>query len=536
MLRPRDTQRALFDPCLALSRNAVQRRSVAGAIFGGVVNAQTCMKTFVMFDTSEVKSIPELRSPAPPLVVDLDGTLLKTDLLIESLLVLLKQAPWRVLLVPFWLLKGRAYLKQQIARRVSLDAGTLPYRTELLDYLKAQRAAGRSIVLATAADASIARQIANQLNLFDRVFSSDGSTNLRGERKRERLVREFGEKGFDYAGNSRQDLAVWASARRAIAVNPGRRVRSRISHLEFASCAFEDPSTPAERAMDRLRVLRPQHWVKNLLVFAPVLAAHRANEFALLSRLLVAFVSLSLVASGGYLLNDLFDLASDRQHPHKRLRPFAAGHLPLTYAIGAIPVLLALGLLAAASISGVLAAAVATYFLLSMTYSLRVRKVAVLDVLFLAGLYTIRILAGSAAVTIWPSHWLLALSTFVFFSLALVKRYGELMLMRRIDGDGAKARAYELSDAELLASMGVASGYLAVLVLAFYINSDKAPMLYGRYQLIWFLCPLLLYWISHVWLIAHRGEMPDDPVAFALRDRTSWILLALMLAISVLAL
>lgn len=208
----------------------------------------------------------------------------------------------------------------------------------------------------------------------------------------------------------------------------------------------------------------------------------------------------------------------------------------MSYGLAAIPVLFALGLLTGALVSKLFLVAALSYFILSLTYSLRVRKAAVLDVIFLAGLYTLRILAGSAAVEVWPSHWLLALSTFLFFSMALVKRYGELVIMRRQDGDGAKARGYELSDGELLASMGIASGYLGVLVLALYINSEKAPVLYGRYQLMWFLCPLLLYWISHVWLVAHRGKMPDDPVVFALHDRVSWILAGLMLAISVLAL
>ncbi len=468
----------------------------------------------------------------PPMVVDLDGTLVKTDLLIETVITLLKQAPWRILCLPFWLLRGRAYLKQQVAKRVSLDVALLPYRPELLDYLKAQRAQGRTIVLATSADKAIALRVAEHLNLFDSVLSSDGSTNLSGELKRELLVSKFGEKGFDYAGNGREDLIVWASARQAIAVNPGRRVRSGMAHLENISRAFEGPQTGIR---ERVKVLRPQHWLKNLLVFAPLLAAHRLNELTLLGHLLVGFLALGLIASSTYMINDLLDLPSDRRHPNKRLRPFAAGDLPLTYALVMIPVLFALGCLAAILVSRLFLCAALAYFALSLTYSLFVRRIVILDVLFLAGLYTLRILAGSAAVSIWPSHWLLALSTFLFFSMALVKRYGELVVMKRIDGEGAKARAYELSDAELLASMGIASGFLAVLVLALYINSDKAQVLYAHYQLMWFLCPLLLYWISHVWLIAHRGRMPDDPVVFAVHDRTSWILVALIVAISVLA-
>lgn len=470
--------------------------------------------------------------PAVPFVVDLDGTLIKTDLLLESLLALLKRAPWRIVLLPFWLLRGRAYLKQQIASRAGVDAATLPYRSELLDYIRAQRAQGRTIVLATAANAALAQAVAEHLKLFDLVFSSDATTNLCGNAKRDLLIKTFGETGFDYAGNGLEDLPVWASAREAIAVNPGRRVRSRISGIAQASCILADSGAGWAQ---RVKVLRPHHWAKNLLLFAPLLAAHRMNEVALLGRLLLAFLSFACIASSTYLVNDLFDLTADRRHPHKRLRPFASGTLPLGFALEAIPVLLLAGLLIASFVSTLFIAAVCCYLLLSLTYSLHVRRIALLDVILLAGLYTLRILAGSAAVEVWPSHWLLALSTFLFFSMALVKRYSELTIMRKIDGDGATARGYELSDAELLASMGIASGYLAVLVLALYINSDTAQLLYGRYQLMWFLCPLLLYWISHFWLVAHRGKMPDDPVVFALHDRVSWILVALMAGISVLA-
>ncbi len=480
----------------------------------------------------DVKS-PEQRSGRPVLAVDLDGTLVKTDLLAESLVGLLKQKPWRILSLPFWLLKGRAYFKQQVARRVSLDVAVLPYREEVLNYVKSRRAGGSTIVLATAADMQIARQVADHLRLFDLILASDGTTNLSGQTKRDRLVKEFGENGFDYAGNDRHDLSVWAAARKAIVVNPSSGVRSSVAGVAQVDRVFEDSRYSLA---DCLKALRPQHWLKNLLVFVPLLAAHRIDEFALLGKLFLAFLALGCMASSGYLMNDLLDLPADRHHPGKRFRSFAAGNLPISYALKMIPLLVCFGSLLGTLVSGLFVAAAFTYLGLSLTYSLCVKRFAILDVIFLAGLYTVRILAGSAAVAIWPSHWLLAFSTFLFFSLALVKRYGELAIMRRAEGDQAKARAYELTDAELLATMGIASGYLAVLVLALYINSDKAQMLYERYQLIWFLCPLLLYWISNVWLNAHRGRMPDDPLVFALKDRTSRILILVMIVIIVLAL
>jgi 4-hydroxybenzoate polyprenyltransferase len=469
---------------------------------------------------------------APVLVVDLDGTLLKTDLLVESLLVLLKRNPLYLFLLPVWLLHGKAYLKQQVARRVDLDVSALPYRNGFLAYLKAQHDGERLLALATGADMRQARQVADYLKIFDWVFASDGITNLTGESKRNRLVGVFGEKGFDYAGNDRSDLTVWSSARKAIVVAPSLLVKRRVARLTQVDRVFEKPGGGLP---GYLKPLRLRHWLKNILVFAPVLAAHRMGELGLSGRLILAFLAFGCFASGGYLLNDLFDLATDRHHPHKRFRPFAASDLPLSYALAMIPLLVCLGSLIALLVSPLFLVVMWIYLALSLTYSLYMRKVVILDVIALAGLYTIRIMAGSVAVAIWPSHWLLAFSTFLFFSLALVKRYGELVIMRTVDGDKATARGYQLNDEELLAAMGIASGYLAVLVLALYINSGTAQALYGRYQLIWLLCPLLFYWISHVWLIAHRGKMPDDPVVFATSDKTSRIVALLMLVVSLVA-
>ena len=471
--------------------------------------------------------LEERSVPSPALVVDLDGTLVKTDLLLESLLALLRQQPAFILALPVWLLKGKAYLKQEIARRVSLDVGLLPYREQLVDYLKAQRAQGRTIVLATGGDMRIAEQVADHLKLFDLVLASDGHTNLSGECKRARLVKEFGEKGFDYVGNDRRDLTVWPSARRAIVVNPSPRVRSRVAGLTQVDRIFEEPK---RGLVDYLKALRPQQWLKNLLVFVPLLGAHRVDEIALLGKALLAFVAFGCLASSGYLMNDLFDLAADRRHPRKRYRSFAAGDLPLSYAFRTVPVLLVLGCFAGTLVSPMLAGVALIYFGLSASYSLYARQIVLLDVLVLAGLYTLRIIAGTVSVDIWPSPWLLAFSTFLFFSLALVKRYSELAL------NHVPARGYEPSDQELLMSMGIASGYVAILVLALYINTATAHLLYKHYGVLWVLCPLLFYWISHMWLSAHRGKMPDDPVVFATNDWTSRVLIVLMVATVALAL
>lgn len=279
-----------------------------------------------------------------------------------------------------------------------------------------------------------------------------------------------------------------------------------------------------------LRALRPQHWLKNVLAFVPLLAAHQLLQPALLGRTLLMFAAFCCCASSGYLINDLCDLSADRRHPLKRLRPFASGRVPRTFGVAMAAALAIAGCALSALLSELALAIVLAYLVLTVAYSLSFKKVELLDVLVLACLYTLRIVGGAAAIALWPSVWLLAFSMFLFISLALIKRYAELVTMRAVDGERARARGYELGDAELLASAGTASGYTAVLLLALYIASGAAQMLYSRHQLMWLVCPLLLYWVGYLWLNAHRGKMHHDPLVFATRDRRSRILIMLMLA------
>jgi 4-hydroxybenzoate polyprenyltransferase len=328
-------------------------------------------------------------------------------------------------------------------------------------------------------------------------------------------------------------LTILSSARKIILVYPDRTTELAVSRLAEVDRVFEGRKL---QFADYLVPLRPRHWLKNLLAFAPVFAAHQFYEISLLERSFVAFAGLCCCASSGYLFNDLFDLSADRRHPRKRFRLFAAGDLPLSYALVMIPILVIFGCLLGLFVSPLLGGMLLAYFILTLCYSLYIKRVVLLDVIVLAALYTLRIIIGSAAVGIWPSPWLLAFSIFLFLSLALVKRYSELVVMRKVDGDAAKARSYELGDAELLAAKGTASGYLAVFVLALYITSGPADTLYGRHEFIWFLCPLLLYWIGRMWLMAHRGRMNDDPVVFTMSDWTSRILILLMLGTAIAAL
>jgi 4-hydroxybenzoate polyprenyltransferase len=479
----------------------------------------------------EISGLPNQQATSLPLVVDLDGTLVKTDLLAESFLALMRQNPFHLFLLPFWLLRGKAFLKRQISQRVTLDVSLLPYHHELLDYLKLQHAQGRQLVLATGTDRRIAQQVVDYLQIFHRVLASDGTINLSGRYKQSRLVAEFGERCFDYAGNSRRDLAVWSSARKAILVNPTKNLSRKAAGLTEIEQVF-----PGRKGKLRLylQALRLQQWLKNLLVFIPLVMSRRFLDFDLLEKTFLAFLAFGFCASSVYLANDLLDLPSDRHHPRKRQRPFATGDLSLFWGLGLSPLLVCLSLLVSLLLPLSFLGTLVIYYVLNLSYSFYLKRIVLLDVIVLAGLYTLRIMAGSASISIWPSSWLLAFSTFIFLSLALVKRYAELVTMEAESGV-VQVRGYLIVDKELLASLGSGSGYVAVLVLAIYISSGIAEIHYTRHYLVWLLCPLLLYWISYVWLMAHRGTMQDDPLVFTIRDRVSRIVLLLAAVVLLLA-
>lgn len=458
-----------------------------------------------------------------PLCVDLDGTLIKSDVLWESLFQYLKKRPLGLFLLPFWVLKGKAHFKAKIAARVDLDPSLLPYSKSFLQYLYQERAEGRTLVLATASHEGPATCIAEHLGIFDGVYASDGQTSLSGPRKLARLIGEYGERGFDYAGNAPVDLEIWPHAAEGVLVNPLRGVRQAASTMDKAQLLFEDR---ARGFQTYFRATRVHQWLKNLLVFVPLFLAHRYHDPALVAQAAVAFLAFSFCASSAYLLNDLLDLQADRRHPTKRRRPFAAGDLSIPSGV----VLMATLLLAATAIGLFLPTAflalLALYYLMNLGYSLRFKQEALVGVLVLAGLCTLRILAGAAAVGVETSFWLLAFSLFLFLSLALVKRYSEMLVMHaeRQARFVSSGRGYGPGDLETLSKLGTASGYLAVLVLALCISSDEVKTLYTHPQAIWLLCPLLLYWISRIWLMARRNEMHEDPVVFAIADRRSHLL------------
>lgn len=470
---------------------------------------------------------PQTLQPHVPLCIDLDGTLIRSDLLVESAVSLLRTNPLYLFRFAGWLLRGRAHLKREIAQRTTIDVATLPYEQRLLGWLS-ENAGARPRILCTASDRRFAEAVAAHVGGFDDVLASDGVTNLSGRNKADLLGGKFGDRGFDYAGNETKDLHVWGRARRAIVVNGPAGLAARAGDVAEVERVFERDGSPW-RAW--LRALRLHQWLKNLLVFLPLLTAHLMFVPDAVQNATLAFFSFCLCASGVYLLNDLIDLDADRRHPRKRLRPFAAGTLPLAAGLAVAPLLTIVSFGVAFAISPLFAAVLGCYYVLTLAYSFALKRIAMLDTIVLAGLYTIRIIGGTAALHIGTSFWLLAFSMFLFLSLAMIKRHTELDALLKQGDSRSSGRGYSVDDLPLVQSLGGASGFLAVLVLALYINSTASELLYRRPHLLWLLCPLLLYWISRAWLIAHRGNMHDDPVVFAITDRTSRLLLAVAVII-----
>lgn len=457
-----------------------------------------------------------------PLVVDLDGTLIKTDLLIESFFSLLKGNPLYLFFIPFWLAGGKANLKHQIAIRAEIDPALLPYRSDFLEHLRSEKEGGRELILATASHERYAQGIAHHLGLFSRVFASNAHDNLKGPYKRDRLVAELGEEGFVYAADDPADLAIWSHSAGAVLVDVSRDLRRRVSQTCHVEATFDYPA-PGLRTY--IKAMRLHQWLKNLLIFLPLAAAHQVTNPELLVLGALAFLSFGLCASSVYLLNDLLDLPADRSHPRKCKRPFASGDVSLLRGIALIPVLLVTAFALAALVGSEFVLVLAGYYVLTLAYSLSLKRIVLVDVMVLAALYTTRIIAGSAATQIEPSFWLLAFSMFLFLSLAMVKRVAELTGLKTSAEEKAAGRGYHAGDLETLTSLGTSSGYMAVLVLALYINSENVTQMYTHPEVIWLILPMLLYWISRMWMATTRDKMHDDPLVYAIKERVNQLIL-----------
>lgn len=460
------------------------------------------------------------------LVVDLDGTLLRSDLLHESFWSALAR-DWRTPGLSLMALhKGRASLKRHLANAANLEISTLPYDSKVIGFIDAWRQSGGRTALVTASDLVFAEAVAEHLGIFDEVHGSDGKLNLKGEQKGQFLEERFGLKGFSYIGDAVADLPVWKRAAKAITVNASAALRRE---AERACDTAEHLVTKAHSVTPYIQALRPHQWLKNVLVFLPMLAAHQLDGPIFLLSLL-AFVCFSAVASSVYVLNDLLDLAADRAHPRKKNRPFASGSIPIAHGAWMAAGLLILGALLAAVLSGEFLLVMGAYYFLTMAYSLNLKRRIVIDICVLAGLYTARIVAGGVATGTPLSIWLLAFSIFFFLSLAAVKRQAELIDSAERGNLKAGGRGYHVDDLPIISMIAIGAGYVSVLVMTLYVNSPAVVKLYAHPDALWGVCAILLYWITRTVLIAHRGHMHDDPVVYAARDRISQICLVIAVA------
>lgn len=457
-----------------------------------------------------------------PLCIDLDGTLISSDSLLESVLNLVKQKPWFLLILPFWILRGRNFFKNKTSSYVLPNVGEFPYRKEVLNFIKEEKAKGRKIVLATATVQPIADAVQAHLGLFDEVLGSSENQNLRSSNKASILVAKFGEKGFDYAGDTPPDLNVWRKAAGAILVNTSIQLTLKAEKNGNVIKTFRTEKSGLKLFIKEIRIYQ---WLKNILIFLPLFMAHRFLEPQLFFQVLTAFISFSLSASSVYILNDLLDLEADRLHPRKKNRPLASGELPLISGFIGFPLLLLLGIGSSFLFLPLeFSLTLITYIILTTAYSFIIKRIYILDIFLLSVLYTIRLLAGAVAVNVPVSKWLLAFSVFLFFSLAIVKRYTELKVMLEENKTKTSGRGYFVDDIGLLLNIGPASGYMSVLVFALYIYSNEVIHLYRHPAMLWPVAMCLMFWITRIWFLAHRGKMTDDPIVFTSKDYVSYII------------
>ncbi len=461
---------------------------------------------------------------AIPICVDLDGTLVNTDILWESMIKLCKGNPLYLLRLIAWRLRGRAFLKKKVAERVSVQSEFLPYNQKVLAFLQEAKAQNRPLVLATGSHITEAKKVAQHLGCFEQVFASDGNVNLTRENKQKSLVQAFGEKGFWYIGNSRDDVPCWKKAQAAYFVNTPLRIQKQVANEVPFSEVIDQKKFSWRVLMKQLRV---HQWVKNTLLFVPLITSH---TFHTAIDALIAFFSFSFLSSAVYIFNDLCDLESDRQHPTKKDRPLASGALSIQFGIGLIFTLIPLSFCLASLLPERFVWIVVAYSGLNLSYNLSLKARPILDVLCLSSLYLLRVLGGHAVTGVPLSSWLTTFALFFFLSLALIKRFTEMTTKKNAVG-----RGYLVTDATYISILGLTSSAIAILVFALYLNSEQVVKMYRSPEYLWFFIPILFYWINRLWLKAFRQEMHDDPVAFALKDRISYCLLGMILLVVFLA-
>ncbi len=467
------------------------------------------------------------------LCVDLDDTLVRTDTLFEITIKLIKNHPLLALKIPIWLTHGLAYTKHKIAKKARISAELLPYNKDVVRFIRKERKKGHPLCLATASDTLTATRITKHLNIFDNIIASDGITNRAGDKKAEAIIKTYGEKQFDYIGNSKADLAVWKHARRALVANAHPSVIKKAKNSANVTQVF--PRKKRRKIKTFLKQIRIHQWSKNLLLLVPILTAHKIDNLTPFFNVTLAFIAFSLVASGIYILNDLMDLEADRKHPLKKHRPIASGHMHILVAGYSMIALIITGITISIFLPAPFLIIIALYIIINITYSLHLKQIPLVDIFVLASLYVIRILAGSAATGIATSSWLFIFATFIFISLALAKRVSELNGLGIRKKNKVSGRGYITKDKKTLTILGITSGYISLIIFVLYITSNTVTSLYARPNTLWLLLPLFFFWITRIWRLTHKRKMNEDPIIFAIKDMSSYIVATLAFVILVIA-
>ena len=475
-----------------------------------------------------------------PIVVDLDGTIIRSDTLIESLLRLIISSKIYLFYLPLWILNGKASFKKKISEKVTLNYKLLPYEKELIDFLRLEKAGGRKIILATGAHKSIANMVSKHLDLFDEIYATD-SENLTGTKKADVLVKKFGHQGFDYAGNASADLHIWKVCRAAIAVNTSPRVLKKLTNIkpQTLDITFIKDNFFFKRISIIMQAIRIKQWVKNSLIFVPLILSQAYVDSQNIFYSILAFMAFSLCASSAYLINDLVDLDSDRQHQYKKFRPFAFGSMSLLNGFILAAGLLFIGFFIGSILNSSFILILTAYYLLTVLYSLALKKLVLIDIFCLATLFTSRILAGGAAIEIELSNWLLMFSFFIFLSLAILKRYIDADLENLNNKNREElvsaGRGYVIADLAPLLALGISCGLISLLIFLFYITDPLVIVQYKSPEFLWIIAIALAYWISNLWILANRNLISEDPISFALKEKNSLIAIAVIIILFLLA-
>jgi len=463
-----------------------------------------------------------------PLCVDLDGTFIRTDMMMESIALLILKRPFFLFIIPFWLLKGRYYLKSKLLEYVLPNIKLVPINPKIEEFVISERKKGRYIILVTASMQEIANQFKNYYNIFDEAIGSKDDINLVGKTKADYLINRFGRRGFDYIGDSDKDFYVWKSANIAHIVNQNERFINRLREITNIGIVWD--LLPKSKFQNFISEIRTYQWTKNLLIFLPLILAHNTNANVYINALL-AFFSFSFAASAIYLFNDLMDLDSDREHSTKKNRPMAAGNFPIISAFRWILILIITSLLIALLLHKEFLIVLIMYLVITLVYSIKLKKIYIIDIVVLSILYTFRLIAGSFSTNIPISEWLAGFSLFFFLSMSALKRYVEIKNNLDSDQKAIKGRAYITDDLQIIQNSGISSGLISLMIFFLYINSSKVVQLYNSPEILYLIIPLIVYWILRVWFLAHRGLMNEDPVLFAIADKRSYLFIISILLI-----